>query len=144
MIIASHRGPYRFERGEDGSFTARRGAGGIVTVLGPLLTDYPDAKWVAAAIGDGDRGAVRAGATTGLDVDLHLLDLEPAVHRMHYDVISNGVLWFLHHDMFDRVRRPRFDIHFRDAWDAYAEVNASFGSRVVSSKRPSASVNPPG
>ena len=28
---------------------------------------------------------------------------------MHYDVVSNSVLWFLFHDLFDRIRRPRFD-----------------------------------
>ena len=42
-----------------------------------------------------------------LGVDLHLLDLDKYEHRLHYDVISNGVLWFLFHDLFDTVRRPR-------------------------------------
>ena len=29
------------------------------------------------------------------------------MHRLHYDVVSNGVLWFLLHGLFDTVRRPR-------------------------------------
>ena len=45
---------------------------------------------------------------------------------MHYDVISNAMLWFLHHGLFDLPRRPRFDQHFRDAWDGYVAVNAAF------------------
>ena len=62
-------------------------------------------------------------------MNLQLLDLDPALHRMHYDVVSNSVLWFLHHGIFDHIRRPRFDVHFRDAWDAYVTVNRRFADR---------------
>ena len=31
------------------------------------------------------------------------LALDPELHAMHYDVVSNSVLWFLFHDLFDRV-----------------------------------------
>ncbi len=48
---------------------------------------------------------------------------------MHYEVVANGVLWFLHHGMFDRIRRPRFDLRFRDAWDAFVAVNQSLHRR---------------
>ena len=46
---------------------------------------------------------------------------------MHYDVVSNGVLWFLFHDLFDRdppaaLRRALP----REAWDAYRAVNDAF------------------
>ena len=46
--------------------------------------------------------------------------LDPA-SRLHYDVVSNGVLWFLHHGLFDLARRPRFDRHFREAWEGYVD-----------------------
>jgi trehalose 6-phosphate synthase len=131
MIVLSHRGPYRFERDDDGTFVARRGAGGIVSALGPLLAEKDDSTWIAAAMSDGDVEAARAGATEGLDIDLRLLELDSAQHRMHYDVIANGVLWFLLHGLFDRVRRPRFAIHFRDAWDAYVAVNDAFTKAVA-------------
>jgi trehalose 6-phosphate synthase len=125
MIVLTHRGPYRFERNAEGTFVARRGAGGIVSALGPLLAEK-GSTWIAAALSDDDLEAARAGATDGLDIDLRLLELDVAQHRMHYDVIANGVLWFLHHNLFDRIRRPRFDIHFRDAWAAYVAVNEAF------------------
>jgi trehalose 6-phosphate synthase len=131
MIVLSHRGPYRFQRRDDGSFRARRGAGGIVSALGPLLADAQDARWIAAALSDDDRQAAREGAVEGRDIDLQLLDLDPALHRMHYDVIANGVLWFLYHGLFDRVRRPRFDHRFREAWDAYVAVNESFADAAA-------------
>jgi trehalose 6-phosphate synthase len=131
VIIVSHRGPYRFERADDGSFVAHRGAGGVVSALGPLLADKADATWVAAALSDDDRAAVQAGATEGLDLELTLLDLDPTAHRLHYDVVANGVLWFLHHGLFDRTRRPRFDLRFRDAWDAFVAVNEAFAAAVA-------------
>ncbi|MDP9333871.1 MAG: trehalose-6-phosphate synthase, partial [Actinomycetota bacterium] len=131
MIVVSHRGPYSFGRGDDGNLTAHRGAGGIVSALGPLLSDDIDATWIAAAISDDDRAAARAGTTGDLDVNLRLLDLDRAQHRMHYEVVANGVLWFLHHGIFDRTRRPRFDLRFRDAWDAFVAVNQCFTDAVL-------------
>ncbi|MBA2327635.1 MAG: trehalose-6-phosphate synthase [Actinobacteria bacterium] len=133
MLVASHRGPSSFSEAEDGSFTVRRGAGGVVSALEPLLTrpgNETPATWVAAAIGDGDRAAVRAGAATVPDLDLHLLELDPHAHRLHYDLVSNAVLWFLHHGLFDLPRRPRFDTRFREAWDAYTAVNRAFADHI--------------
>jgi trehalose 6-phosphate synthase len=132
MIVVSHRGPYGFTAQSDGTFVAQRGGGGVVSALGPLLPEQPGTvRWVAAAITDDDRAAVQAGAAKAEGVDLDLLVLDPATHRMHYDVVSNGVLWFLHHGMFDVVRRPRFDARFREAWDAYVEVNRQFAKATV-------------
>jgi trehalose 6-phosphate synthase len=132
MMVASHRGPFRFTKQRDGSFTAERGAGGVVSALGPLLRNQSErVRWVAAAIGDDDRAATRAGAAHAEGVDLQLLDIDRAQHRMHYDVISNGVLWFLSHNLFDLVRRPRFDHRFREAWEAYEAVNRQFADAVA-------------
>jgi trehalose 6-phosphate synthase len=125
-------------------FDATRGAGGIVSALLPLVHDArtgtspTDGRraWVAAAIDDGDRAAVAAGAATVHGLDLHLLDLDPALHRMHYDVVSNAVLWFLHHGLFDLPRRPRFDRNLRTAWEGYTAVNRAFAAAVVETAEP--------
>jgi trehalose 6-phosphate synthase len=132
MIVVSHRGPFRFERTGDETFVAHRGAGGVVSALGPLFGPEQEACWIAAAMSDDDHAAVHAGATdVAGDVGLTLLALDRDQHRLHYDIVSNGVLWFLHHGLFDRVRRPRFDTHFRDAWDAYVAVNDAFAAAVA-------------
>jgi trehalose 6-phosphate synthase len=136
MIVVSHRGPYRFDEADDGSFFARRGAGGIVSALAPLLTDTDDACWIAAAISDADRAAAAAGAASGLGIDLELLTLDQDEHRLHYDVVANSVLWFLHHGMFDRVHTPRFDLAFRDAWDAFVSVNHQFADAIAARAKP--------
>jgi trehalose 6-phosphate synthase len=131
VIVVSHRGPYSFGRDDDGNLTAHRGAGGIVSALSPLLADKADVTWIAAAMSDDDRAADAAGLGRDLDVGVQLLDLDREQHRMHYDVVANGVLWFLHHGMFDHARRPRFDLRFRDAWDAFVAVNQRFTDAVV-------------
>ncbi|MGQ0823484.1 MAG: alpha,alpha-trehalose-phosphate synthase (UDP-forming) [Actinomycetota bacterium] len=131
MIVVSHRGPFRFVRQDDGTFTARRGAGGVAGALGPLLDETPDVTWIAAAISRDDVAATHAGTAAGPGVEVQLLDLDPALHRMHYDVVSNGVLWFVFHEMFDRVRRPQFDLRFREAWDAYVAVNEVFADATA-------------
>src|SRR5690242_17920431 len=131
MIICSHRGPFRFERADDGTFVAHRGGGGVVSALAPLMAGRDDTTWIAAAMNADDRDAVREGFAADLDIRCDLLDLEPNAHQMHYDVIANGVLWFLFHALFDRVREPRFDIEFRDAWDAYNTINRTFADAVV-------------
>ncbi len=133
-VIISNRGPYRFVPNADGGFDPRPGAGGVASALGPLLTSGaagPDAKWIAAALDDGDRAAMRADATRASAITLDLIDLDPRSYRLYYDVVSNGVLWFLHHGLFDLPRRPRFDKHFREAWLGYEAVNQCFADAAA-------------
>jgi trehalose 6-phosphate synthase len=130
VIVVSHRGPVSFTLEEDGSFSSSRGAGGVVSGLAPLLSGT-GATWVAAAMSDDDRAAVKAGAGAEPGFDLVLLDLDPRLHGQHYDVVSNATLWPLFHGMFDLVRRPRFDARFREAWDAYVAVNDAFASATA-------------
>jgi trehalose 6-phosphate synthase len=133
LIVVTNRGPARFTRSPDGGFTAKRGAGGIVGVLGPRLSSGSETpiQWVATAMNDDDRAALAAGEARLPGVDLHLLDLGARQQRLHYDVVSNSTLWFLHHGLFDLPRRPRFDHHFREAWGAYVDVNRAVAERVA-------------
>ncbi len=133
MILVSHRGPWQFRCAEDGTWNLKRGAGGVAGTLGPLLGQARDEplRWIAAAIGPDDRAAVIAGEAEVPGHDQELLLLDPAQHRLHYDVVSNATLWFLHHGLFDLTRAPVFDDQFRAAWDAYVAVNETFASAVA-------------
>ncbi|MFM7061364.1 MAG: trehalose-6-phosphate synthase [Actinomycetes bacterium] len=130
MIVVSHRGPNSFRREGEG-FVARRGAGGLVSVLRPLLARDRSTTWVAAAIGEDDRAAVAAGAAQVPEFRLRLLAVDPELHRLHYDTFSNSILWFLHHGLFDLPREPRFDRAAHGAWDAYVAVNEAFADEVA-------------
>lgn len=129
MIVVSHRGPASFLAG-NGRFAAQPAPGGLSSTLRSLFVGT-GSTWVAAAVSDDDRAAVRAGDAALEGLDLRLLDIDPAVHRLHYDLVSNATLWYLHHSLFDLPRRPRFDRRFDEAWEGYAAVNATFADAVL-------------
>jgi trehalose 6-phosphate synthase len=119
-----------FSRGEDGALVAKRGAGGLVSSLGPLVRDS-GALWLAAAITDEDREAAGKGPVEAEGFRVQSMALDVETYRMFYDVIANATLWFLHHDLFDHARRPRLDARWRRAWDAYRHVNRLFADAII-------------
>jgi trehalose 6-phosphate synthase len=128
VVIVSNRGPVSY-REEAGELVIRRGAGGLVTSLAPLAGN--DATWIAAAISDADRAAARRGAVDTAGFRVRLLDVDPDIYRLAYDVVSNETLWFVHHHLFELARRPRFDTDFATAWAAYRAVNSQFADAVA-------------
>lgn len=129
VVIASNRGPVGYHEAPDGSLVARRGGGGLVSGLAPLL-DEGRATWIAAALSDADRRAARERRPADDGLPMELLDLDEEDHRLAYDVISNETLWFVHHGLFDLTREPAFDDDWWDAWAAYRRVNERFATAV--------------
>jgi trehalose 6-phosphate synthase len=129
-VIVSNRGPLSFRRADDGTLSARRGAGGLVSGIGPLVAGT-DTLWVAAAMSEGDRTAAEAGVVDAEDFRVRLLAVDAETYRLAYDVISNQVLWFLHHGLYDLPREPAFGPGLADAWQAYREVNRAFAEVVA-------------
>jgi trehalose 6-phosphate synthase len=137
VIVAANRGPVTFERDEDGELVARRGAGGLVTALVGALQEA-GGLWVAAAMSDGDREmAARSDggridmAAFGASYQVRYLDIEPDVYDAYYNHISNRVLWFMHHYLWDTVRSPAFGDSAREAWSHYVEVNRRFAQALA-------------
>lgn len=129
VVIASNRGPISY-RSVDGEPVGRRGGGGLVSGLAPLVEDGR-ATWIAAALSDADRIVASRGVASADGLSAHLLDLDPEDHRLAYDVISNETLWFVHHGLFDLTRVPSFDRDWWSAWDAYRRVNDRFAAAVA-------------
>ena len=129
VVIVSNRGPVSF-RHESGGLVARRGAGGLVSGLAPVVAGT-DTIWMAAALSDADREASASGIAEAEGIRVRLLDLDPAMHRMAYDVVCNATLWFCLHGLFDLARRPRIDRRWREAWDAYRAVNDVFAEAAA-------------
>ncbi|MCA1692109.1 MAG: trehalose-6-phosphate synthase [Actinobacteria bacterium] len=130
MVVVSNRGPLAFYRDTDGKLKARRGAGGLVSSLGPLVRGT-GSLWLAAAITEGDREAAESGIIEAEDFRIRSLAVDEHEFRMFYDVVANATLWFLHHDLFDLARRPRLDRRWREAWNAYRKVNQTFAQAVL-------------
>jgi trehalose 6-phosphate synthase len=125
VVILSNRGPLSFRRTDSGDLVAKRGAGGLVSGLAPLVAGT-DATWIAAAMSDADRAAAARGVVEAAELRVQLLDLDAEAHRLAYDVICNATLWFCFHGLFDRARSPVIDTRWREAWQAYRAVNEAF------------------
>jgi trehalose 6-phosphate synthase len=130
LVVVSNRGPVSFSFDDAGNPVPRRGAGGLVSSLAPLVRGT-SATWMVAAISDADREASSAGLVEAEGFRLRMLSIDETAYGMAYDVISNATLWFLHHAMFDLPRRPTFDRRWREAWGAYRDVNLAFARALI-------------
>ncbi|MEF9884460.1 alpha,alpha-trehalose-phosphate synthase (UDP-forming) [Streptomyces sp. P9-A4] len=126
VLVASNRGPVSYALGDGGSLDARRGGGGLVSGLSAVSSQ--DSLWVCAALGEGDREAVRRGAG---EPGVRMLDIDPEVYADAYNGIANSVLWFLHHHLYDIPREPVFDAEFRRRWESYRDYNRAFAEALA-------------
>lgn len=135
VLVASNRGPVSYVLGEDGSLDARRGGGGLISGLSALSSQ--DSLWVCAALGEGDREAVRRGVG---EPGTRMLDIDPDVYADAYNGIANSVLWFLHHHLYDIPREPVFDAEFRRRWESYRSYNRAFTEALAAEAAEGAAV----
>lgn len=133
IVIASNRGPFSFTHNDNGTFSSKRGAGGLVTALSALAQRY-DVLWVAAALSEGDRAWSAQYHNQPQEIDqtlIQLIDLEPTRYDQYYNVIANPLLWFIHHELWDAPRQPSITREIWQAWESYVEVNRQFAESVA-------------
>ncbi|MFC8505190.1 trehalose-6-phosphate synthase [Streptomyces sp. NPDC057411] len=126
VLVASNRGPVSYTVRDDGALDTRRGGGGLVSGLSAVSSE--GGLWVCAALGAGDREAVRRGVA---EPGVRMLDIDPEVYADAYNGIANSVLWFLHHHLYDIPREPVFDAAFRRRWQAYRAYNQAFAGALA-------------
>src|SRR5271170_352460 len=102
LLVASNRGPVSYSRGDDGSLTARRGGGGMISGLtSGLAAAAADGGvlWLCTALSDADREAARLGARADAHGEpaVRMLEIPPAEFDAAYNGIANSILWFVHH-----------------------------------------------
>ncbi|WP_228974307.1 trehalose-6-phosphate synthase [Streptomyces sp. DH12] len=136
ILVASNRGPVSYALREDGGLEARRGGGGLVSGLSAIGPDA-GAVWVCAALGDGDREAVRRGVS---EAGVRMLDIDAETHAAAYNGIANSVLWFVHHMLYQTPLEPVFDAEFRARWEAYRAYNRAFAEALAAEAAPGAAV----
>jgi trehalose 6-phosphate synthase len=134
LIIASNRGPIQFVRTDDGDVIPKRGGGGLVTALTGAL-QLSGGLWIAAAMSEEDREQAAGGrvdvATEDTKFSLRYLSFEPQEYDRFYNGVSNRILWFLHHYLWDLPRSPRFDEATKAAWESYVRVNQAFADALA-------------
>jgi len=130
-VIVSNRGPVSYRLDEHGVPVVRRGAGGLVSGLGPLVRGT-DTTWIAAAMSDADRLAASQGVTTAEGLRIRLLAFDPSDWHAHYDTVCNEALWFAHHGLFDPVYAPAWPPGWVEGpWAAHMRVNEGFAAAVA-------------
>jgi trehalose 6-phosphate synthase len=136
-IILSNRAP--IEPTLDGSFVP--GAGGLVKALTSLATAVK-ASWVAAARTDTERDLANRGVAIGSSEDpeesfpISFAPTDEEAYRLHYAVVSNPLIWFAHHYLWNIATEPVVDKAMYRAWfDGYARVNASVAEHAVTLAR---------
>ncbi|NJQ06926.1 alpha,alpha-trehalose-phosphate synthase (UDP-forming) [Streptomyces lonarensis] len=135
VLVASNRGPVSYSLGEDGTLTARRGGGGLVSGLSALGED--SGTWVCAALSDADREAARLAGGGTLDPDdtggraVRMLDIPERTFDAAYNGIANSVLWFVHHMLYQSPVEPVFDREFEGRWAEFQRYNAAFAEALA-------------
>ncbi|MFJ5608554.1 trehalose-6-phosphate synthase [Streptomyces sp. NPDC093221] len=127
ILVASNRGPVSYALGDDGELSSRRGGGGLVSGLSAIGPEA-DAVWVCAALGEGDREAVRRGVG---EPGARMIAVEESVFAAAYNDIANSVLWFVHHLLYQTPFEPLFDEDFRGQWAAYQAYNEAFAEALA-------------
>jgi trehalose 6-phosphate synthase len=132
-IIVSNRAPYE----PAGPLRFRRGSGGLVTAL-LSVAEATGASWIACARTDIERslargrGSVMASSAGRPALNIHYVDPGDEAYRLHYSVISNPLLWFVQHHLWDLARQPVINQRIHDAWSrGYVEVNRLIAEKVV-------------
>ncbi|WP_412077254.1 trehalose-6-phosphate synthase [Streptomyces xanthophaeus] len=128
VLVAANRGPLSYALSDDGTLSARRGGGGLVSGLSAALAQQPEALWICAALSEADREAVRRGVA---EPGVRMLDIDPTVYDDAYNGIANSVLWFTHHHLYDIPREPVFDARFRRQWESYTAYNQAFAEALA-------------
>jgi trehalose 6-phosphate synthase len=141
LIIASNRGPMTFTHEGNDRFSSRRGSGGVVTAVASIAKSQQPI-WVACAMGPGDRQRAEVAKQRGETLisppgdapEFRLRFVVPteAAYHGYYNVISNPLLWFLQHYLWDTPRSPDITHETWEAWDdGYVAVNRLFADEIL-------------
>lgn len=139
LIIASNRGPVEYQFGQDKKLKSRRGSGGMITAL-IAAADHMSMTWVAMAMTEGDRIAVKEAqqnggllqlSLAGRKLNLRYVAISKPAYRKFYEKISNRLLWFLQHYLYDPTQDSAAIRQVQDAWtNGYRVANQAIADAV--------------
>ncbi len=140
LVVAANRGPVSFHDDPSGEPVVTRGPGGLVTVLTEVLRHHPG-TWVAAALSDAERRLAAEDSAVEVALDgeeyrVRYVAPPPDAYHKYYNVVSNPMLWFIQHYLWDLGRHPDIRAEEMDAWhNGYLVVNGQFARAVVDEVR---------
>ncbi len=134
VIIASNRGPVKYLKNPQGQIIQQKGSGGLITGLTGII-QYINATWISCAqspedsqFGEGDISLMENEA----NIHIKFIQPEPKAFDGYYNVISNPLLWFLQHSMWNVPSEPVINHDTWDAWEnGYKAVNQRFADEII-------------
>src|SRR2546429_417978 len=140
LVIASNRGPVEYHISHNKTLKHRRGSGGMVTALIGAASRL-EVTWVAMAMTEGDRVAVREAQQNndgllqpplrGQKMQLRYVAIPKTAYRKHYEQICNTLLWFLQHYLYDPADDSTSASKLQDAWEnGYYVANRAIAEAV--------------
>jgi len=137
LILASNRGPVEFYK-EDNEIKSQLGSGGLVSTLKPLM-EQVKCTWIAATINPLDNKIATQYQTnniplTGNNPDFHVefLTINPKEYDEYYNVISNSILWYIHHYIWKPPEDKKVYKKIYNSWkNGYISVNKKFAKKVI-------------
>jgi trehalose 6-phosphate synthase len=145
-VIVANRAPVEVQK-KGNRYIATRGAGGLVSALSTLASST-DAVWVGCARTDADRevaekhprSPVSITGDDGRSYRIGFVTPDEETYDLYYNQISNPLLWFLQHYLWNLSHNPTIDRDTDHAWtEGYVKVNRLFADRVIQAARRSAS-----
>jgi trehalose 6-phosphate synthase len=139
LIVATNRGPVEFYTNKDNVIKHRRGAGGLVTALSSVGNNT-DVTWVAMAMTEGDRLAIQTlqdrqgllpSPLPDQHMSLHYVTVPKTVYGKHYNIISNQILWFLQHYLYEPKHTDYSTNLLLDNWrEGYCRANQAIADAI--------------
>lgn len=137
LIVASNRGPVEFYN-QNNQIVMKRGSGGLVSTLLPLM-EALNGIWIASAMTLEDAavaGRYRENRVPITPEDpkfmVPFVVADRELYQKYYSIVSNPLLWFVQHYMWNPPYSPDIDDHIHDAWrEGYQLMNKKFAEKVV-------------
>ncbi|MEN6592680.1 MAG: trehalose-6-phosphate synthase [Methanobacterium sp.] len=137
LIVASNRGPVEFHKHKN-QIEMKRGAGGLVSTLLPLM-EALNGVWIASAMTEEDATVAKGYSDNRVPITLEdpkfwmsFVLADEKQYEQYYSVISNPLLWFVQHYMWNTPYTPDIDDHIHQAWkEGYERINQKFAEKVV-------------
>lgn len=134
IVIASNRGPFSFTKNKNQTYTPKRGEGGLVTALWSLAEKH-EVVWISSAMDKGDRGWTKQnhGQVQEIEgISMKMIAHDQKEYEPFYNTISNPLLWFIQHQLWDVPRYPSITQETWDAWyQGYIPINRSFATAIA-------------
>ena len=120
----------------------KRGAGGLVSTLLPLMETL-NGVWIASAMTPGDVEVAKQYPDNRVPITkdnplfwVPFVVVEPEQYECYYSTISNPLLWFVQHYMWNSPYTPDIDDRIHQAWEeGYKYMNQKFAEKVYSESK---------